>query len=306
MIVYTGDGAKRRFMVAKKNEVAAWRGSHGGKFEDWKKKDSDVPLPAPITNNPRQYVFPGGSVETENNETLQKAAIREFREETGVNLSDFKPEQDVRRYFTCDDQGTVVSTVSNKPDNYNFGVVYAKFDEKAFETIKKQVDTNLSLNKPLHDVVERHYSRLNTTGKGWRKVQDELQDNCNFSKQAKNGAVTTIDDELDSVYSLDFKTARNTIQSADEPNGPQEHRTNWFVKALDECEKATTASASPLTNPVMPEIDLNPNPIISMGSLPATTLTTPQVSAGPPGLTAVPNVTNIFHAQLIEKKSASE
>ena len=80
----------------------------------------------PIGNNPNEYVLSGGRMEK--GETPERAAIREFYEETGVKLGD--PE---------------VSQVEEFVDGrFTYYVRYAKYSPADYQAIKSSAEDNLS------------------------------------------------------------------------------------------------------------------------------------------------------------------
>lgn len=73
-VTYTDPGGIKYFLIAKKNTAARWHqwGAAAG---------------SAIANNPGQHVFPGGELGP--GEDARAGAVREFREQTGVDLSSF-------------------------------------------------------------------------------------------------------------------------------------------------------------------------------------------------------------------------
>jgi 8-oxo-dGTP pyrophosphatase MutT (NUDIX family) len=140
--VYYVDGNQvRNVIIATKRQQARWLG--------WNGVDYIVPYTNPvqrsinrtaynIINNPTQPVFPGGRMNQ--NDTPTTCAIREFLEETGVNLANYQAIQQTSVMFNN------LRAVTAQAAQMAFAALYFRVSHDDFNAILLATQQNILAN----------------------------------------------------------------------------------------------------------------------------------------------------------------
>lgn len=202
-VFYTDAATGTKYvLIGKKRTQARWLDWNGANYKvPFQNPAVRVPgkVPYDIVNNPGQPVFPGGALNVATGETELNGAVREFREETGIDLSQFYPPA-----------ATII--VAPAPPN----------TIKGFNDRGQLIVPGAAV--PAFSVVYFELPEANFWPVYWGALNNILYNN--FTAQPN-----TQDDELDSVYCLPANNAAQWFTTVNDRSCNRKS-TTWFSAIL--------------------------------------------------------------------------